>query len=51
MGSDFCEGYHPQALAGALAATDYGVAAVADGAVDIFEGNHASSVAHSDNGE
>ncbi len=47
----FGEGYHPQACAGALAATDYGAAAVADGAVDLCEGYHASSIAHCEDGE
>ncbi len=47
----FGEGYHPQARAGALAATDYGAATVADGAVDLCEGYHVYSIAHSDNRE
>jgi hypothetical protein len=47
----FGEGYHPQACAGALAGTDYGVAVVADGAVNFCRDYCASSVAHSDNGE
>jgi hypothetical protein len=51
LDSNFCEGYHPQARAGALVATDYGAAAVADGTVDLCEGYCASSIAHSDNGE
>ncbi len=45
------EGYHPQAHAGALVATDYGVATVADGTVDLCKGYRASSIAHSDNRE
>ncbi len=47
----FGEGYHPQACAGALAVIDYGPAALADGAVDLCEGFHSSSIAHSDNRE
>ena len=45
------DGYHPQARAGALVATDYGAAVVADGTVDLCKGYRASSVAHSDDGE
>jgi hypothetical protein len=45
------EGYHPQTHAGALVATDYELAAVADGTVDLCKGYSASSVAHSDDGE
>jgi hypothetical protein len=51
LDSNFPEGCHPQARAGALVATDYGAAVVADGTVDLREGYRASSVAHSDNGE
>ncbi len=36
---------------GALIATDYGLAVVADGTVDLCEGYCASGVAHCDNGE
>ncbi len=36
---------------GALVSTDYGVAAVADGTVDLCEGYRASSVVHGDDGE
>ncbi len=45
------EGHHPQAGAGALVATDDGLDVVADGAVDLCEGYHASGIAHGDNGE
>ncbi len=45
------EGYHPHALAGTLVATDYGVATVADGTVDLPKGYRASSIAHSDDRE
>ncbi len=45
------EGDLPQAGEGALVATDDGVAMVADGAVYLCEGCHASGVAHCDNGE
>ncbi len=45
MDTRVCEGYHPQARVGALVATDYGAAAVADGTVDFCKGYHASSVA------
>ncbi len=51
MNSGVCEGYHPQARAGALVATDYGAATVADGTVDLCKGYRASSIAHSDDGE
>ncbi len=47
----FCKGYHPQARAGALVATDYGLATVADGAVDLCEGCHASGIAFCDDRE
>jgi hypothetical protein len=36
---------------GAFVATDYSVATVADGTVDLRKGYHASSIAHSDDGE
>jgi hypothetical protein len=36
---------------GALVATDYGVAVVADGTVDLRKGYCASSIAHSDDGD
>ncbi len=36
---------------GALVATDYGAAMVADGTVDLCEGYRASSITHSDDGE
>ncbi len=49
--SVFGDEHHSQAGAGALAATDDGAAMVADGAVDLCEGYHASSIAHGDNGE
>jgi hypothetical protein len=45
------DGYHPQARAGALVATDYDASAVVDGTVDLRKGYRASSIAHSDNGE
>jgi hypothetical protein len=45
------EGHHSQPGAGALVATDDGLAAVADGAVDLCEGYRASVIAHGDNGE
>ncbi len=51
VASVFGEGYHPQASAGALVATNYGLAMVADGAVDLCEGYRASGVAHCDDGE
>ncbi len=51
MDTGVLEGYHPQAHAGALVATDYGASVVADGTVDLRKGYHASSVAHSDDGE
>ncbi len=49
--SIFGEGYHPQACVGALVATDNGAAAVADVAVDLFEGYRASGITHCDYGE
>jgi hypothetical protein len=36
---------------GALVATDYGAAMVADGTVGFHKGYHASSIAHSDDEE
>jgi hypothetical protein len=47
----FGEGYHPQAHAGALVATDDGLSMVADGAVDLCDYYHASGIAHGDDGE
>jgi hypothetical protein len=47
----FGEGHHPQAGVDTLVATDNGAARVADGAVDLCEGYHASGIAHGDNGE
>jgi hypothetical protein len=47
----FLRGTIHRPVQGALVATDYGVSAVADGAVDLCKGYRASSVAHSDNGE
>ncbi len=35
---------------GALVATDYGAAVVADGVLDLGEGYHASGVAHCNDG-
>jgi hypothetical protein len=46
-----CERYHPQACTGAFVNTEYGAAAVADGAFDLRKGYRASSLAHSEDGE
>ncbi len=47
----FGEGYHSKAGVGVLVATNYSLVMVADGAIDLCEGYHASGIAHCDDRE